>query len=161
MPDILSNLRFQGGRIRGLVPAVAADEPLRKGEASSGGGGGAPLVVGATWENGATAVVAGEAKTIFVTCNAPGTIEQIEIVTDNSVSGACVVDIWKANNAYPSVADSIISGTKPGISGGRYHVDDTLTDLSTTEVAAGDRIGLHLDSCSLFTILSIRITIGS
>lgn len=39
MPAIHSNLVFVGSRrIRGLVPAVNADEPLRKNESSTGGG---------------------------------------------------------------------------------------------------------------------------
>lgn len=39
MATILSTLRLAGGRIKGLSPAVDADEPLRKGEGSTGGGG--------------------------------------------------------------------------------------------------------------------------
>lgn len=39
MPTIHATLRFAGGRVKGLSPAVDPDEPLRKGEAASAGGG--------------------------------------------------------------------------------------------------------------------------
>ncbi len=40
MPAVLSNLQHSGGaRIRGLLTAVAGDEPLRKAEATGGSGG--------------------------------------------------------------------------------------------------------------------------
>lgn len=39
MPAILSTLQFQGGsRLRGLLPPVAPDEPLRKGDGAGGSG---------------------------------------------------------------------------------------------------------------------------
>jgi hypothetical protein len=38
--DVYSTLRFQATRIRNLLPAVATDEPLRKGEATGGSGSG-------------------------------------------------------------------------------------------------------------------------
>lgn len=43
MPVVHATMRFAGGRIKGLVPAVDPDEPQRKAEAGEGGpGGGEP-----------------------------------------------------------------------------------------------------------------------
>jgi len=117
-------------------------------------------VIGATWDNGSSAVVAADCKTVFVPVNAAGTINRVEIITDNSVDGSCVVDVWKANNAYPSVANTIISGTKPTISAGRFYSDTTLSGFSSLAITAGDRVAFHLDSASSLTTISIRMTFG-
>lgn len=114
---------------------------------------------GANWENGLDAVVAADAKVVFEEVLVAGTIVDISIMTDNRVDGSCVVDIWKANDAYPTVSDTIVSGTKPTITSAREQTSYSLANLSTTDVAVGDRFGFKLDSAADLSSITVIVTI--
>jgi hypothetical protein len=114
----------------------------------------------ATWDNGSSALVAANAKPVFVKCPIAGMIIGWEIHTQGG-SGSCVVDVWKAQFAAasnPAVGNTITAAAKPAVSAGVNAQAGTLPGW-TTVVNAGDVIGFHLDSVSTFTNVSISLTI--
>lgn len=152
MPAIFGHVYFDGNRIRGLVPAVTGDEPLRKAEAGIGGAG----TAGATWVRG-IGVIAVPVNTVPVYVRTARTIMGASIVTEGGV-GSCVVDIWKkAIGSYPPTsADSICGSSKPTISAGKTYTDTALTGW-TIAVAAGDVLMFSLTSSSVFTMIAVQL----
>jgi hypothetical protein len=94
-----------------------------------------------------------------------GYIRLVELLTAGAsgavVVGSCVVDLWKDSFAHwpPDVSDSICGSGKPTISSGSSYSDSTFTGWTSTQVAAGDIIRVHLESCSTFRRVSVQLKI--
>lgn len=75
-----------------------------------------------------------------------------------NVSGSIRFDIWKANNAIPTVANTIL-GTKPQLSAGQYLSSTTLTGWTTTFIA-GDVFAFFVETATTIknATISIRVT---
>lgn len=106
------------------------------------------LVIG----NGSTAVSTGYAGDVRVPF--AGTIRRWDIIAD--VSGSVVVDVWKANNAIPTVSNTIAGSEKPTLSAAQTGADTTLSTW-TTSVAAGDVFRFNVDSAS--TVKQVTVTL--
>lgn len=78
-----------------------------------------------------------------------------------ATNGSIVLDIWKDSyaNHPPLVGDSITAAAKPTIAAAQKAQDSTLTGW-TTAIAAGDILFVNVDSCAIFTCvtLSLRVT---
>jgi len=85
-----------------------------------------------------------------------GTIMGAYITGD--VSGSCVVDVWKANNAVPTVTNTITASAKPTLSSAQYASDTTLTGWTKT-IAAGDWLVASVDSASTLTDIVLVLTV--
>lgn len=88
-----------------------------------------------------------------------GTILGWQVIAD--VDCTCVIDIWKANAARPTNANTITASAKPGLSAAGVAASTTLTGWTTT-VSAGDYIAFELESVSGGSpkTININITIG-
>jgi hypothetical protein len=75
-----------------------------------------------------------------------------------NVSGSIRFDIWKANNALPTVANTIL-GTKPQLSAVQYLSSTTLTGWTTTFIA-GDVFAFFVETATTIknATISIRVT---
>lgn len=77
-------------------------------------------------------------------------------------SGSCVLDIWKANNAIPTVANSIINtgagGVKPSLSSATIASAQD-PDNWTTDVETGDIFMVNLDSVTNCTAITLVLEI--
>jgi hypothetical protein len=72
-----------------------------------------------------------------------GTISRWDIIANASTTIS--IDIWKANNALPTVANTITASAKPALSAATTGSSTTLTGW-TTSVSAGDVFGFKLES---------------
>lgn len=106
-----------------------------------------------TFDGGGSALTSGKVA-YLATIPYAGTITAWDIVADQS--GSAVIDVWKANAAVPTVANTITASAKPTISSAQSAFGGAITGW-TTSVAAGDVFGAHLDSCS--TVTSVTLTI--
>lgn len=82
-------------------------------------------------------------------------------VLPTETNGSIVLDIWKDSyaNHPPTVADTITASAKPTITTAQKAQDSTLSGW-TTSISAGDILFVNVDSCSIFTCitLSLRVT---
>lgn len=85
-----------------------------------------------------------------------GTIIGWRLVADASTT--TVVDIWKANNTIPTVANTITASAKPSLSAAQVNSSSTLTGW-TTSVAVGDVFIINVDSNNNATYFSLEIDI--
>jgi hypothetical protein len=74
-----------------------------------------------------------------------GTITNWTIISD--ISGSATLDVWKANGAKPTNANSIVASAKPTLSSSDFATSSTLTGW-TTSVATGDVFTVELESIS-------------
>ncbi len=83
-------------------------------------------------------------------------IVEVELYADQS--GSMVLDLWKDSyaNYPPTVADTICAAAKPTLSAATKATDSTLTGW-TTSVAAGEGLGVNVDSCSTITQAWLKI----
>jgi hypothetical protein len=86
------------------------------------------------------------------------TITAVRLLADQS--GSIVVDIWKDTyaNYPPTDADSITSASPPTISAATKAEDTTLSGW-TTSIAAGDILGINVDSASTVTRVTLNLTL--
>jgi hypothetical protein len=75
------------------------------------------------------------------------------------VTGSVVFDIWKANAAIPTVANTITASAKPTLSSGVLASSATLTGW-TTSIAAGDVLAYNVDSISLLKKVTLGIKVA-
>lgn len=85
-----------------------------------------------------------------------GTINSVTLISD--VSGSCVIDVWKVNNAVPTVANTITAADLPTLSSQQLVTDSALTGW-TTAVAANDVFGFNLNSASTLTRVTLELKI--
>lgn len=86
------------------------------------------------------------------------TINRVTMLADQS--GSIVVDIWKDTytNFPPTVADTIIDGTKPTITTAQKSEDSTLTGWDTA-IAADDILAFNVDSCTDIERVTIALKV--
>ena len=112
----------------------------------------------ATWQSSSGAITTPIIDIpVYIPINC--TITGVSILTQGG-TGSCVTDIWKTPvGSYPPTnANSICGGNYPTISSGVTLVDTTLTSW-TKSVSAGDTIMFHLTSSSVFTYITIQLTL--
>jgi hypothetical protein len=97
----------------------------------------------ATWGDNFSTLSVRAGTTCYVRVPYSGTIASWSIIAD--VSCTCVLDVWKANAALPTVANTITASAKPSLSSAATASSSTLTGW-TTSVAVGDVFGFNLDS---------------
>lgn len=83
-----------------------------------------------------------------------GTITGWNLVADQS--GSIVVDVWKANAAVPTVANTITASALPTLSSAQSAFNGAITGW-TTSVTAGDVFAFHINSAS--TVQKVSLTI--
>lgn len=69
------------------------------------------------------------------------------------------VDVWKANGAVPTIANTITAAAKPSITAARLNSSLTPTGW-TTAVSAGDYFMLNVDSNNLATYINLQLLIS-
>jgi len=76
-----------------------------------------------------------------------------------NVSGSIRFDIWKANNALPTVANTIVASAKPALTSVQYLSSTTLTGWTTTFIA-GDVFAFFVETATTIknATISIRVT---
>jgi hypothetical protein len=76
-----------------------------------------------------------------------------------NVLGSIRFDIWKANNAIPTVANTIVASAKPQLSSVQYLSSTTLTGWTTTFIA-GDVFAFFVETATTIknATISIRVT---
>jgi len=106
--------------------------------------------------DGAGAVIAAGQKG-YVTVPYAGTITGWDMVSDQV--GSVVIDVWKVNNAVPTVTNTITGSALPTLSSSQQIESTTLTGW-TTAVAIGDVFGFNVNSASVLTrvTLTVRVT---
>ena len=85
-----------------------------------------------------------------------GTIIGWKLVSDTATS--TVVDLWKRNNAIPTITDSITAGAKPALTAAQLATSTTLTGW-TTSVSPDDVFLLYVDSNTVATYISLELDI--
>lgn len=85
-----------------------------------------------------------------------GTITGYSLSADQS--GSIVVDIWKANAAIPTIANSITASAKPTLSSSQYISSTTLTGWTTT-VTAGDVLIANVISAATVQAFNLELFI--
>lgn len=73
------------------------------------------------------------------------------------VAGSIVVDIWRANGAVPTVANTIAGTSLPTLSAAQYATNTSLTGWTLT-LAAQDIIGFNVNSAATVTKATVSIT---
>lgn len=84
------------------------------------------------------------------------TINSWSIVSN--ASGSVVVDVWKAANAIPTVANTITAAAKPSLTSQQINSSSTLTGWATA-VSANDVIGFNIDSATTVSRITIEIIV--
>jgi hypothetical protein len=110
--------------------------------------------VGAAYDGAGVALLAN--TKVYVVCPYAGTISGWDMIADQV--GSVVIDVWKNNNAVPTIAHTITDGAKPTLSTDQIEESTTLTGW-TTAVVAGDVFAFNIDSVSTITKLTITLRI--
>jgi hypothetical protein len=97
-------------------------------------------------------------KKIFIPIAIAGTITSWRMTAD--VSTTCVLDVWKAAGALPTVANTITASAKPGLTAATVGSSSTLTGW-TTSVSAGDIFELNVDSNNNATVINLVLEISA
>ena len=86
------------------------------------------------------------------------TITRVTLMAN--VAGSVVVDIWRDTyaNFPPTVADSIVGGSKPAISFAAKAQDSILSGWNTS-ILAGDILRFNIDSVTTITRLSVGLDV--
>jgi hypothetical protein len=85
------------------------------------------------------------------------TINSWSLVGD--VSGNLEIDIWRANNAIPTISDSIVATNYPNLTAQQINSDSTLTGW-TVNLIAGDILNFKVNLANTITnaTLTLKIT---
>jgi hypothetical protein len=83
-----------------------------------------------------------------------GTITSWTIISD--ISGSATLDVWKANGAKPTNANSITASAKPTLTSSDYATSSTLTGW-TTSVSSGDVFTVELEAISGCNRLTLQL----
>lgn len=106
-------------------------------------------------DGGDTTPSTGEYSSIVSNFN--GTITSWTITSD--IAGSTVVDIWKANGAKPTVANTITASAKPTLSSANYATGATLTGW-TTSITENDVLTINIDSISTLKRVTLQLNIS-
>lgn len=114
---------------------------------------------GASWSNASTAIASAFAVDVPLVIAEDCTITDVTVLTRGG-PGSCVIDIWRiAYGGYPPSAGNSICGTNlPTITAGIKYRDTSLSTW-TTNLSRGDTLLLHLTSASIFTEITILLTL--
>lgn len=113
-------------------------------QAIPGAGGGSSLQTpSAFFGDGEAAASLGAGQKAFLRLPYTGSIVKWHIVAD--VSCSCVIDIWKAANAVPVLANSIVASAKPALASQATASSSTLTGWSPG-LSADDVLAFVLES---------------
>lgn len=85
-----------------------------------------------------------------------GTITGWSLLAD--IAGDVTLDVWKANNAVPTIANTIVASANPALSGAQQ-IQSTSLSGWTTSVAVGDVIIVVVESAATITKLSGSIQV--
>jgi hypothetical protein len=102
--------------------------------------------VGVSIDGGGSVITTGTKG--YVEVPYAGTINEWKIIAD--VSGSATFDVWKANAAIPTNANSITAAAKPTLTAAQRATSTTLTGW-TTNVAANDVFGFEVESATTIT----------
>lgn len=116
-------------------------------------------VRGATFSGGNSAVVAANMTDVSIIIPQDSIITRCTVLTKGG-TGSCELDIWTSPVASypPTVANSICPSNHPKIIGGIDRDDSTLTGFNTS-LPAGNVVTFHLVSTSVFTEITIMISV--
>lgn len=109
----------------------------------------------AVWGDGLLTSSIQAGTTTYLRLPYAGTISQWHIVANAATT--CTIDIWKANAALPTIANTITASAKPSLSAATTTSSSTLSGW-TTSVAANDVLAFNLVSSS-GTASEITITL--
>jgi hypothetical protein len=91
------------------------------------------------------------------------TITSWSILTGNAGTGATVTfDIWRANNAIPTVANSLVgAGTKPFLTSNTAQIASAApTGWTSVAVAANDILGFNVEvGAAVFSLANLQLTV--
>ena len=107
------------------------------------------------FDGGGSALTSGKVA-YFATVPFAGTITAWDLVADQS--GSIVIDVWKANDAVPTVSNTITASSKPTLSSTQSAFAGGISGW-TTSVAVGDVFGFHIDSATTVTSANLVIQI--
>jgi hypothetical protein len=94
-----------------------------------------------------------------IVCPYACTIKGWYLTAHEGISGTgLVIDVWKKNNAIPTVADTICGTEKPTLSNQQVNSDTNLTTWTTT-VNAGDVIAYNIDSINGISQFTLSIAV--
>ena len=110
--------------------------------------------IGVSLDGGGAVITTGPKGSIV--CPFAGTIYGWDIVADQV--GSIVVDVWKANNAVPTVANTITAAAKPTLTADQQEQSTTLTGW-TTSVAEGDVFKFNVDSATTITQATVALRV--
>jgi hypothetical protein len=108
-----------------------------------------------TFDNGSSELISGDTG-VYYTASYYGRI--VGWYLTGSPSGSLVLDVWKASNAVPTVANTITGSEKPSLSGQALNNDLSLSTW-TKNIHPGDVFGFSIDSVSGVTkaVLTLQI----
>jgi hypothetical protein len=116
-----------------------------------------PGVIGITIDGNGSVITTGLKG--FIKVPFPCTIAAWTIMADQS--GSAVIDVWKAAYASfpPTVANTIVNGHYPTLSGQSSNATD-LSNWTTTTVAATEVIAFNVNSASTVTRITIELKVN-
>jgi len=86
------------------------------------------------------------------------TITGATVASIDCTTSSATFDIWRANGAVPTVANSIIgTGTKPTLTSGTYAKETSFTDWASNTLAAGDILIVSLATVSAAKFLTLTL----
>jgi len=115
-----------------------------------------PITVNLEFTNGGAALAANQKMGFVIDDDV--TLDEVSAFGTKDESGSVVVDFWADDyaNGPPTVADTIVGGTKLTLSGAKTGQDATLTSWTTS--FSGKKLWvLNLDSVSTFTQLTVSL----
>jgi hypothetical protein len=108
--------------------------------------------IGASFDGVGAVILAGLKTYISIPYNC--TIKAWTIIGDTT--GSAVVDVWKSNNAIPTISNTITGSEKPTLSAAQINSDISLSTW-VTNVSAGDVFCFNVDSCSLLSKITVSL----
>lgn len=88
--------------------------------------------------------------------NFGGTITGWDVVADQV--GSIVIDVWKANAAVPTVANTITASSLPTLTSAQSAFNGSVSGW-TTSISAGDVFGFKVNSASTVTKVSLALRV--
>lgn len=88
--------------------------------------------------------------------NFAGTITAWDLVAD--ISGSVVIDVWKANAAVPTAANTITASALPTLSSAQSALNQAPTGW-VTSVAVGDVFAFKINSATTITKISLALRV--
>jgi hypothetical protein len=149
-----------GGQIIGRVTSTNGsggtyEVDLTTGQLSTSAGGQVPRSFGATFDGGGSALTAGTTIARYLAVPYACTITAFDILVDSGTAG---FKVWRraTGTALPTISDSI-NPANLSISTGTALHSTTLTNFTSTAIAANDIIGINLSAVSGATLATLGV----